>query len=142
MCPRATARVLSASERARGRVVLTSTEWRAAIRKIKTTLPLDRALTIFANQSATELTSSIVADIIPAAFYGRLSHLFVQKGQHIWGRFEKDTAELKLHGERRENSKDLLDLAVIQTLTTGGEVYLLDQQQMPAQSQLAAVFRY
>jgi hypothetical protein len=104
--------------------------------------PLDKALTIFANQSATELTSSIIADIIPAAFYGRISHLFAEKGQHIWGEFDENTSELKLHDQQGENSRDLLDLAVIKALTQGGEVYLLDRKQMPAPSQLAAVFRY
>lgn len=104
--------------------------------------PLDKALTIFANQSATELTSSIVDDVIPAAFYGRISHLFARKNEQAWDEFDEANAELKLHNEQQENSEDLLDLALIKTLRNGGEVYLLDEQQMPAPSNLAAVFRY
>ncbi|WP_353719134.1 hypothetical protein [Dyadobacter sp. 676] len=104
--------------------------------------PLDKALTIYANQSATPLSSSIAADIIPAAYYGRLSHLFVRKGATIHGQFDETNASLELHGSEEESSDDLLDMAVIKTLTQGGEAYLLPPERMPAASDIAAVFRY
>jgi hypothetical protein len=44
---------------------------------------VNRALEIYGNQSATGLTSSIAADVIPAAYYAKISHLFVTKGEKI-----------------------------------------------------------
>jgi hypothetical protein len=102
----------------------------------------DKALTIYANQSATELTSSIPADVIPAAYYGRLSHIFIQKNSHIWGTFDENTTELALHDSGTEDSEDLADQALVKTLMTGGEVYLLEKEEMPADSAIAGVFRY
>ena len=104
--------------------------------------PLEKALTMYANQSATELTSSIPADLIPAAYYGRISHLFVTKASHIWGSFDENTSELNLTGQDNENAEDLLDETLIRTVQNGGEVFILDQERMPAQSPVAAIFRY
>jgi hypothetical protein len=104
--------------------------------------PLEKALTIYANQSATELTSSIPADIIPAAHYGRISHIFVRKAEHLWGTFDETTSELNLQETESEDSKDLLDQALIKTVMTGGEVFVLNAEEMPADSVAAAIFRY
>jgi len=103
---------------------------------------LTKALQNFGNKSATELTSSIAADVIPAAYYGRVSHLFVCKGEHIWGTFDEMTSEIKFHESPNADAEDLIDNAVVKTLATGGEVFLLDKEQMPAQSQIAALMRY
>ncbi len=40
---------------------------------------VSKALDNYGNQSATELTSSITDDVIPAAYYGRISYLFCSK---------------------------------------------------------------
>jgi hypothetical protein len=101
-----------------------------------------KALEMFGNKSATELTSSIVDDVIPATYYGRVSHLFVSKGEHVWGTFDEMANELKVHDTVGEDSEDLIDNAVVKTLATGGEVFLLDQEQMPAESPVAALMRY
>ncbi|MCE7067011.1 hypothetical protein [Dyadobacter sp. CY326] len=104
--------------------------------------PLDKALTIYANQSATELTSSSAEEIIPAAYYGRISHIFVRKADHIWGTFDENLNELNLGNTESPDTEDLLDEALIKTIQTGGEVYVLDQEKMPAETAVAAVFRY
>ncbi|WP_439555593.1 baeRF7 domain-containing protein [Dyadobacter sp.] len=102
--------------------------------------PLEKALTIYANQSATELTSSSPNEVIPGAYYGRVSHIFVQKAEHIWGTFDEANNVLKL--QEGEDAQDLLDMALIKTIQTGGEVYVLDREEMPAEGAIAAVFRY
>lgn len=103
---------------------------------------LTKALDAYGNKSASALTSSIAADVIPATYYGRVSHLFVCKGEHIWGTFDDMANELKFHDTPDEDGEDLIDNAVVKTLATGGEVFLLDKEQMPADSQLAALMRY
>jgi hypothetical protein len=104
--------------------------------------PLTKALTIYANQSATDLTSSNPTEVVPAAFYGRISHIFAQKSDHIWGSFDENTSEISIHGQQQPDSEDLLDQAVIKTMMNGGEVFLLGHEHMPADSPVAAVFRY
>jgi hypothetical protein len=104
--------------------------------------PLQNALEEFGNKSATNLTSTKNAEIIPAAFYSRVSHLFVQKDAHIWGTFNEETGELKLTDAEKENTENLADRAVAKTIETGGSVFILDKAQMPGTGVMAAVFRY
>jgi len=68
--------------------------------------------------------------------------LFVCKGEHIWGTFDEMTNELKFHDTANESGEDLIDNAVVKTLATGGEVFLLEKEKMPAESQLAAIMRF
>lgn len=101
-----------------------------------------KALENYGNKSATELTSSSAKDVIPATYYSRVSHLFVEKGAHLWGTFDEATSELKLHDEQGDDSKDLIGHAVVKAISTGADVYLLDKEQMPAESPVAAIMRY
>ena len=102
----------------------------------------NKALAMYGNQSATAQTSSIPADVIPAAYYSKVWHLFVQKGEHLWGSFDELNNELIIHESQQEGDEDLIDKAVIRTLLNGGEVHLLEKDRMPAQSPLAALMRY
>jgi hypothetical protein len=104
--------------------------------------PLTKALTIYGNQSATTLTSSDLSEVIPSAYYGRISHIFVQRDAHVWGTFDENTSALMLHNQQEEESENLLDQALIKTMMTGGEVFVLEKEQMPADTAIAAVFRY
>ncbi len=103
---------------------------------------LTKALELYANKSASQLTSSIAADVIPATYYGQVSHLFVCRGEHIWGTFDEMANELQFHDTPDEDGEDLLDHAVVQALATGAEVFLLDKEEMPAETQVAALMRY
>jgi hypothetical protein len=103
---------------------------------------VNKALELYMNNSANGKTSSIAADIIPAAFYSQISHLFVCRGEHIWGTFDEMTNELKFHDEPGNTGEDLLDHAVEKTLANGGEVFLLEREKMPAETQLAAIMRF
>lgn len=103
---------------------------------------LIKAKELYGNQSATALTSSIIEDVIPAAYYSRISQLFVQKNEHVWGKFDEKSNGLTIH-ERQEASDDsLLDKAVLKTIMNGGEVFLVDREDMPASGKLAAIMRY
>jgi hypothetical protein len=99
-------------------------------------------LNAYGNQSATELTSSIPDDVIPAAHYGRISQLFACEGEHIWGTFDEMNNVLEIHAGQEEGAECLVDKSVIKTLLNGGEVFLLPADKMPGGSKLAALMRY
>lgn len=101
-----------------------------------------KALELYGNQSATQLTSSVDGDIIPAAYYGRIAHLFVEKGAHVWGSFDEANNELQIRESQGDGDECLVDHAVEKTILNGGEVYILEREEMPAQSIMAAVMRY
>jgi hypothetical protein len=101
-----------------------------------------KALETYGNNSANGKTSSIAADVIPAAYYSQVSHLFVTKGEHIWGTFDEMANELIFHDTPNEDGEDLIDNAVVKTLANGGEVFLLEKEKMPADCQIAAIMRF
>jgi hypothetical protein len=103
---------------------------------------MKHALEEFGNKSATNLASTKNAEIIPAAHYSRISHLFVQKDAHVWGTFNEENGELRLTETEKENTENLADRAVAKTIETGGSVFILDKQEMPGTGVMAAVFRY
>jgi hypothetical protein len=101
-----------------------------------------KALEGYWNQSATGLTSSIPADVIPAAHYKQVWHLFVQKNEHIWGTFDEMKNILTVHDTQQQGDECLIDKAVIKTLLNGGEVHVLPKDRMPGESKIAALMRY
>lgn len=101
-----------------------------------------KALTEYGNLSASEKTSSVPEEVVPAAFYGRVAQLFVVEGEHLWGTFDEQDNVLTTHSTQQEGDECLLDKAVIKTLLNGGEVFLVAKEQMPSDSQLAALMRY
>ena len=104
--------------------------------------PQKNALAEFGNKSVTDLTSTKNAEIIAAAYYGRISYLFVQKDAHVWGRFNEETGDIRLTDKGKENAENLADRAVAKTIETGGSVFILDKHDMPGTGVMAAVFRY
>jgi len=101
-----------------------------------------KALDLYMNNSANSKTTSIVEDIVPAAYYSQISHLFVAKGEHLWGTFDEMNNKLQLHDTRDEDGEHLIDNTVVKTLANGGEVYLLEKNEMPADAPMAAILRY
>ena len=103
---------------------------------------LQRALEEYGNKSATDLTSVNSYKIIPAAFYGKISRLFVQKDVQIWGAFNEETNELKVFSTMKDGAENLADRAAAKTIQNGGEVFVMDKDTMPEPGELAAIFRY
>jgi len=101
-----------------------------------------KALAEYGNRSAIGLTSTDPHNIIPAAYYSRVGELFVEKNEHLWGTFNENTQAVTLHDQQENGDDNLLDKAVIKTVMNGGQVHLLDKADMPAQSKIAALFRY
>jgi hypothetical protein len=101
-----------------------------------------KALEAYWNQSATALTSSIADDVIPAAHYRQVWHLFVQKDEHIWGTFDEMNNKLTIHDAQEDGDECLIDKAVIKTILNAGEVHVLPKDRMPGGSKIAALMRY
>ncbi len=90
----------------------------------------------------TARTSNNIREIMPAAYYGRVSSLFVAIDQELWGTFDPTSNTIHVHKEPRFRDDDLLDEAATQTLGHSGSVYAMEQANIPGESLVAAVFRY
>jgi hypothetical protein len=100
------------------------------------------ALQNYYNGIATAITSSMPETVIPGSFYSQISDLFVCAGVHIWGNFNEVDNKLEIHETKKDGDSCLIDKAVVNTYLNGGDVYLLEKDQMPKQSIIAATLRF
>ncbi|MBV8524156.1 MAG: hypothetical protein JOY71_18870 [Acetobacteraceae bacterium] len=80
-------------------------------------------------------------EILEATFNGRVDAIIVAEDESLWGRFQPGEA---LHARKSPEGLDeeLLNLAAVQTLRTGGRAFALPHVQIPRQSVAVALFRY
>ena len=90
----------------------------------------------------TGRASDDLAEIVPAAYHGRVEILFVALDLQQWGAYDPEAGQVQLHQEVEPGDQDLMDFAAVQVLLHGGSVYAVDLEKMPVEASLAAVFRY
>ncbi|HVL64642.1 MAG TPA: hypothetical protein VM573_05670 [Actinomycetota bacterium] len=101
---------------------------------------LEAAKERYGNGQSNGTSSCDLADILVAAHEGRVDALFVRRGARTSGRYDAEARRLVSVGD--DEGTDLIDLAARQTLLHAGEVYVVDDPDMPCPDQLGAVFRY
>ena len=83
-----------------------------------------------------------IREILPAARQGRVGALFVDPRRDCWGGFDASTDYILVHDEPLAGDEELLNLAVIYTLLTNGEVYSVNVEELPGGMFVAALNRY
>lgn len=78
--------------------------------------------------------------VVTAAAQGRIETLFVPARSQAWGRFDPETFEV-VTGDG-EGAVDLYDVAAVRTWSTGGDVFVVEQDDIPGEGEIAAVLRY
>lgn len=90
----------------------------------------------------TGKTSNNILEILPAAFHGRVSEIFVTPGIQQWGSYNPETEEIHLTKELQSGSDDLIDLAAAKTFAGSGSIHAIDKDQMPDNNPVAAIYRW
>jgi hypothetical protein len=101
-----------------------------------------KALKNYYNQLSTPLTSSMPEKVIPATYYKQVYDLFVEKDLHIWGTFDEAENALVINEQQQPNDVCLVNKAIINTISNGGDVYVLEADKMPNGAQIAASLRF
>jgi hypothetical protein len=83
-----------------------------------------------------------LAETLVAANQGRVRHLFVAAGLQQWGSFDPDAHQVKAHAEREAGDRDLIDIAAVATFAHGGNVYVVDANDIPGDAAITAVLRF
>jgi hypothetical protein len=90
----------------------------------------------------TGQTSQDIKKILPAAHFGKVGLLFLDVDDQKWGTFHPDNNQVEIAKERQPGLEELIDLAAVKTLSTGGTVYAAKKEDMPVKSSVAALFRW
>jgi hypothetical protein len=96
----------------------------------------------FADLRGSNKQSDNLTRVVEASHYGRVDSLFVPIGVQSWGWFDAENDTVHHSMEQQNGDHDLINMAAIQTLGQGGQVYALEKEDMPQQSSIAAIFRY
>lgn len=102
----------------------------------------DHAIEKFRNLSESETVSADVEEIIASAYQGRVESLFIDQTQQRWGFFDPNSQEIKFSEKEELGHIDLLDAAAVQTILNSGNVFAFEAGNVPADSPIAAIFRY
>jgi hypothetical protein len=81
-------------------------------------------------------------DIVPAAMMGRVSALFIDSRRHRWGQYDAANNTCVLHRDREPNDQDLVELAVIETVRQGGDVFDMRPEESGAAEAANALLRF
>ena len=104
---------------------------------------LKQALNIFHSLSENDGdTTQDLGIIIPAAYFKRVNTLFAANNAHKWGIFDPDENEVRIDEKQTIDNQDLLNFAAIHSLKNGGNVLLVDPDQVPGGGEAAAILRY
>lgn len=104
---------------------------------------VQQALNVFHSLSENDGdTTEDLGAIVSAAYFKRINTLFLAKGAHMWGVFNPDENEVRIDEQQSADNKDLLNFAAIHSMINGGNVILLESDQMPGGGEAAAILRY
>lgn len=82
-------------------------------------------------------------EVVVAAADGRVDELFVARGVERWGRFERGSRSVVLHGAPESQDEDLLNRATVEAITHDAEVFVVPPEDVPSDgSPVAAALRY
>lgn len=86
--------------------------------------------------------SADVSDVAASAVAGRVKVLLVEAERQVPGNIDLETGRVEMHDEASSVGDDLLDDIAEKVLRFGGEVVMVPPERMPADSGLAAIYRY
>lgn len=102
----------------------------------------DAAIRRFQEEAHLAHCSDVLARIVQSAYGGQVEILFVRGDVDRWGSYDLASNHIDVHKKMQDNSVDLLNLAAIHTVLNGGTVHVLNETDMPAKQDAAAVLRY
>lgn len=110
----------------------------------ETTSPVDEAITQYQDLLGTQKTNTDVSTLPLAASSGRVDTLLVDKNSTILGQVDTNQQEVVLgNGQDQSQDIDLINFSIQQTILNGGDVYIIDEEQLTTEeSPIAAIMRY
>jgi hypothetical protein len=101
-------------------------------------------IALFLDEQGTGKTAIGIGEIIPAAFNGKVDALFCENRSDIFGNYKEENSSITVtQSEEDDNTISLMNVAAVKTFLNGGEVYLLDKEEMPnPNSRINALYRY
>lgn len=96
----------------------------------------------FQNLAGTGKAETEIHSIVKNSVSGLIDQLFVTNSQPVWGHYDSQNHEVEIGDSPANSHEDLLNFAAVQTVLKGGNAYLLEKNEMPAENtSAAAIYR-
>lgn len=79
--------------------------------------------------------------VLPAAAAGQVDTLFVALDREQWGRYDSQTGAMACHEKQEIGDDDLLNLAAVLSMQSGGTVHAAPASEVPGDEGCAAILR-
>jgi hypothetical protein len=96
----------------------------------------------FRQFAETELATSDPARVITAAHAGQIDRLFIALDDQAWGIFDEQNWVAEIHEQPQPGDRELLELTAVRAWLSGATIHPCHRHDMPADSSLAATFRF
>ena len=83
-----------------------------------------------------------IEEIVNGAYNQRVETLLVRENTNLWGTYDEKEQKVQVVENPDENPEELFNFASIHTFLNSGKVYILEEEKMPENHKIAAVFRY
>ena len=102
------------------------------------------ALAVCQNLMGTERVIEDIRLVLPAALNKQVDSLFLMNGRQIWSSFDPESGRVALSQDYQPafGEEELLNLAAMQVLQNGGQVFVLSPEEMPDSADCLAVLRF
>jgi hypothetical protein len=105
---------------------------------------LDEINRMYHDLKGTGKTSTQLEDIVSASVFSRVENLLIKKNISQYGTFdaEENKVILATEGNGEKDTYELYNFAAINSIENGGQVYVLDEDQMPDGEDIIAIYRF
>ncbi|HUX04463.1 MAG TPA: hypothetical protein VMV53_06095 [Acidimicrobiales bacterium] len=100
------------------------------------------ALARYRQGAGTGATTTDLDEIVLGAREGRVDTLLVTTGAPVWGRVDEEARRVMVDETRSADDEDVIDRALLETLSHGGSVVSLEPSELATGSAAAALLRY
>ncbi|AQT70128.1 hypothetical protein STSP2_03332 [Anaerohalosphaera lusitana] len=103
---------------------------------------LSNVVALYKNLTSSQKATDDPAQVIKAAYQGRIDTLLVDTNEYVWGNFDADKQEAVLDEHRQSHDQDLANSSVMHTLMHDGKVYAVSKSEIEHEAPMAAILRY
>lgn len=99
-------------------------------------------ISLYRERLASPWATAGIANVVPTAHQGRVSHLFVRRGYRSFGSYDVSEARVHLSDLPQDGDEELATLAAVQTIMGSGKVFVTEPGEIPEGAEIAALCRY
>lgn len=103
---------------------------------------IEDAIARYRRHAGSARTSPHLQDALTGAVAGRVEVLLFARDAERWGPLPREEGTTEIHDRPEPGDVDLIDFAAARAILHGGKAFAIDRKKMPADGDVAVLFRY